>query len=74
VLSLSRLGNGVAVKAASWLVYVLIPNLNAVDIKPTVVGEASASWASIAAWGGYLAAYVIAVLLAASWVFRRKEF
>jgi Cu-processing system permease protein len=74
VLSLSRLGNGVVVKAASWLVYVLIPNLNAVDIKPTVVGEASASWASIAAWGGYLAAYVIAVLLAASWVFRRKEF
>ncbi|HEY5540380.1 MAG TPA: ABC transporter permease [Coriobacteriia bacterium] len=74
VLSLSRLGNGVVLKAASWIVYVLIPNLSAVDIKPTVVGEASASWASIAAWGGYLVAYIVVVLLAASWVFRRKEF
>jgi len=74
VLSLSRLGNGVVLKAASWIVYVLIPNLSAVDIKPTVVGEASASWASIAAWGGYLVAYIVVVVLAASWVFRRKEF
>ena len=74
VLSLSRLGNGVVLKAASWIVYVLIPNLSAVDIKPTVVGEASASWASIAAWAGYLVAYIVVVLLAASWVFRRKEF
>jgi Cu-processing system permease protein len=74
VLSLSRLGNGVVIKAASWLVYVLIPNLSAVDVKPMVVGEVSASWASIAAWGGYLVVYIVAVLLAASWVFRRKEF
>jgi Cu-processing system permease protein len=74
VLSLSRLGNGVVLKAASWIVYVLIPNLSAVDIKSTVVGEASASWASIAAWGGYLVAYIVVVVLAASWVFRRKEF
>jgi len=74
VLSLSRLGNGVVIKAASWVVYVLIPNLGAVDIKPAVVGEASASWASIAAWGGYLVAYIVVVVLAASWVFRRKEF
>ncbi len=74
VLSLSRLGSGVALKAASWIVYVLIPNLSAVDIKPTVVGEASASWASIAAWAGYLVAYIVVVVLAASWVFRRKEF
>jgi ABC-type transport system involved in multi-copper enzyme maturation permease subunit len=74
VLSLSRLGNGVVPKAASWIVYVLIPNLSAVDIKSTVVGEASASWASIAAWGGYLVAYIVVVVLAASWVFRRKEF
>ena len=74
VLSLSRLGNGVVLKAASWIVYVLIPNLSAVDIKPTVVGEASASWASIAAWAGYLVAYIVVVVLAASWVFRRKEF
>jgi len=74
VLSLSRLGNGVVIKAASWVVYVLIPNLGAVDIKPAVVGEASASWASIVAWGGYLVAYIVVVVLAASWVFRRKEF
>jgi ABC-type transport system involved in multi-copper enzyme maturation permease subunit len=74
VLSLSRLGNGVVIKAASWIVYVLIPNLSAVDVKPTVVGEASASWASIAAWVGYLVAYIVVVVLAASWVFRRKEF
>jgi len=74
VLSLSRLGNGVVIKAASWIVYVLIPNLSAVDVKPTVVGEASASWASIAAWAGYLVAYIVVVVLAASWVFRRKEF
>ena len=74
VLSLSRLGNGVVIKSASWIVYVLIPNLSAVDIKPTVVGEASASWASIAAWGGYLVAYIVVVVLAAAWVFRRKEF
>jgi Cu-processing system permease protein len=74
VLSLSRLGNGVVIKAASWIVYVLIPNLGAVDVKPMVVGEASASWASIAAWGGYLVAYIVVVVLAASWVFRRKEF
>ena len=74
VLSLSRLGNGVVIKAASWVVYVLIPNLGAVDIKPAVVGEASASWASIAAWAGYLVAYIVVVLLAASWVFHRKEF
>ena len=74
VLSLSRLGNGVVIKSASWIVYVLIPNLSAVDIKPTVVGEASASWASIAAWAGYLVAYIVVVVLAASWVFRRKEF
>jgi Cu-processing system permease protein len=74
VLSLSRMGNGVVVKAASWLVYVLIPNLSAVDVKPTVVGEASASWAGVAAWAGYLVVYIVAVLLAASWVFRRKEF
>jgi len=74
VLSLSRLGNGVVIKAASWVVYVLIPNLGAVDIKPAVVGEASASWASIAAWAGYLVAYIVVVVLAASWVFHRKEF
>ena len=74
VLSLSRLGNGVVIKAASWVVYVLIPNLGAVDIKPAVVGEASASWASIAAWAGYLVAYIVVVVLAAAWVFRRKEF
>jgi Cu-processing system permease protein len=74
VLSLSRLGHNALTEAFSWVVFVLIPNFTAVDIKPAVVGEQTAAWGSIAIWCGYLAAYVIAVLLLATFAFRRREF
>jgi Cu-processing system permease protein len=74
VLLLSQRGDNAVLKALSWVVFVIIPNLNAVDIKPAVVGEASPDWSLIAAWCGYLAAFATIALLAASWVFSRKEF
>jgi len=73
-LSLTELGQSALVKGLAWVVYIVIPNLNAVDIKPAVVGEASPDWALIAAWGGYLAAYTVLALVIASWLFSRKEF
>jgi hypothetical protein len=51
-----------------------VPNLSAVDIRASVVGEGAVSWVSLAAWCGYLLAYIVIVLLAATWAFRRKEF
>jgi len=74
VLSLSRLGHSAPIKALSWLIWVLIPNFPAVDIKGAVVGEGAVHWGSIALWVAYLAAYMTAVLLLAGWIFRRKEF
>ena len=74
VLSLTRLGEGEVLKALSWVVFIAIPNLAAVDAKPSVVGEGSIAWGQTALWLGYLIAYMIVALLAASWVFRRKEF
>lgn len=74
VLSLTRLGSSPLVKAASWIVFVAVPNLGAVDIKAVVVGEQASSPATIALWTGYLTAYTVVVLVAASLVFRRKEF
>jgi Cu-processing system permease protein len=74
VLSLTRLGESGVFRALSWLVFIAIPNLAAVDIKPAVVGEGSTDWGETALWLGYLVAYVVAALLAATFVFRRKEF
>jgi ABC-type transport system involved in multi-copper enzyme maturation permease subunit len=73
-LSLTNLGHSPLLKAASWAVYVVIPNLNAVDVKPAVVGESAPEWSLVAAWGAYLVAYAVLSLLLASWVFSRKEF
>ena len=74
VLALTDLGNAVVLKVASWVVFLVIPNLSAVDVKAVVVGEATADWSAIAAWAGYLVAYCVAALLLASVVFKRKEF
>jgi Cu-processing system permease protein len=74
VLSLTSLGHNAVLKAVSWVVFVVIPNLSAVDIKPAVVGEGTPQWTTIAAWGGYLAAFSVLALLAGSWLFSRKEF
>ena len=74
VLSLSRLGHNALTEALSWVVYVIIPNLSAVDVKAGVVGEKTLAWGQIGLWTAYLLAYVIVVLAFAALVFRRKEF
>jgi len=74
VLSLSRLGEGAVTEAVSWVVFVIIPNFNAVDVKAAVVGEMTIDWAAVALWGLYLMAYMVVALGAAAWVMRRKEF
>lgn len=74
VLALTRLGQNVVTEALSWVVYVLIPNLSAVDVKAAAVGEQTASWGSVTLWTGYLLAYCVVVLALAAAVFRRKEF
>ena len=74
VLSLTRLGESEVFRALSWAVFVAIPNLAAVDVKPAVVGEGAIDLGELALWLGYLVAYVIVALLAASWIFRRREF
>lgn len=74
VLSLSRIGAGPATEALSWVVFVLIPNFNGVDVKAAAVGEQSVEWGQVALWAAYLAAYVVVALAAATAVMRRKEF
>jgi ABC-type transport system involved in multi-copper enzyme maturation permease subunit len=74
VLSLTRLGRNPLTEALSWVVYVVIPNLSAVDVKAGVVGESTLSWVQIGVWTLYLLAYVVVVLALATLVFRRKEF
>jgi Cu-processing system permease protein len=74
VLSLSRLGHNVATEALSWVVYAIIPNLSAVDVKAGVVGEGTLAWDQIVLWTAYLLAYVVVVLALSTLVFRRKEF
>jgi len=74
VLALTRLGHNALTEALSWVVYVLVPNLSAIDVKSGVVGEATSTWGQIALWVSYLIAYVIVVLVLATLVFRRKEF
>ncbi len=74
VLSLSRVGAGALTEAVSWVVFVVIPNFNAVDVKAAAVGEMTVDWGSVALWAGYLVAYMAVALAAASLVMRRKEF
>jgi Cu-processing system permease protein len=74
VLSLTRLGHNAVTEGLSWVVYVIIPNLTAVDVKPAVVGESTLSWGGIGVWTLYLLAYAAVVLALATLVFRRKEF
>ncbi len=73
-LSLTK-GDTVAVfKFASRAVFVVVPNLSAIDVKPTVVGEGSLDWASLGLWSLYAVAYMVVALTIATLVFRRKEF
>jgi ABC-type transport system involved in multi-copper enzyme maturation permease subunit len=74
VLALTRLGHNVVTEALSWVVYVIVPNLSAVDVKAGVVGEDTLAWGEIGLWTVYLLAYVVVVLALATLVFRRKEF
>ncbi len=74
VLALTRLGHSIVTEALSWVVYVVIPNLSAVDVKAGVVGENTLAWSEILVWTAYLLAYVVVVLALATLVFRRKEF
>jgi len=74
VLALTRLGKNPLTEALSWIVYVIIPNFSAVDVKAGVVGEQTLAWDQIGLWAAYLLAYVVVVLALATLVFRRKEF
>ncbi len=74
VLSLTRLGENAVTEALSWVVYVVIPNFSAVDVKAGVVGEQTLAGGQLALWTVYLLAYVVVVLALATLVFRRKEF
>jgi len=74
VLSLTRLGHNAVTEGLSWIVYVIIPNFSAVDVKAGVVGESTLAWSQIGLWTAYLLAYVVVVLALATLVFRRKEF
>jgi ABC-type transport system involved in multi-copper enzyme maturation permease subunit len=74
VLSLTRLVKNPVTQAFSWVVYVVIPNLSAVDVKAGVVGEQTLSWGEIGLWTLYLLAYAVVVLALGVVIFRRKEF
>ena len=74
VLSLTRLGKNPLTEALSWVVYVIIPNFSAIDVKAGVVGEQTLAWGRIGLWVVYLLAYIVVALAAAAAVFRRKEF
>jgi Cu-processing system permease protein len=74
VLQLTRLGKNPLTEALSWVVYVVIPNFSAVDVKAGVVGESTLAWGQITLWTAYLLAYVVVILAVATVIFRRKEF
>jgi Cu-processing system permease protein len=74
VLALTRLGRSAITEALSWIVYVIVPNLSAIDVKAGVVGEDTLAWGAIGLWTAYLLAYVVVVLALATLVFHRKEF
>jgi len=62
VLALTRLGKNPVTEALSWVVYVIIPNFSAVDVKAGAVGEQALAWGQIGLWTAYLLAYVVVVL------------
>ena len=74
VLALTRIGKNPLTEALSWVVYVIIPNFSAVDVKAGVVGETTLAWGQVALWTAYLLAYMVVVLALAALVFGRKEF
>lgn len=74
VLALTRLGKNPVTEALSWVIYVIIPNFSAVDVKAGVVGEQTLAWGQIGLWTLYLLSYVVVVLALGALVFRRKEF
>jgi len=74
VLALTRLGKNPATEALSWVVFVIIPNFSAVDVKAGVVGEQTLAWGQIGLWTAYLLAYIVVALALATVIFRRKEF
>lgn len=74
VLSLTRLGESAVTEVLSWVVYVVIPNFSAVDVKAGVVGEQTLASGQLALWTLYMLAYVVVVLGMATLIFRRKEF
>jgi len=73
VLSLSRLGHSGAAHVLSTAVFFVVPNLSAVDLRAAVVGEAGHGGALLF-WCAYLVAYLVIALVAATWIFARKEF
>jgi len=74
VLALTRLGKNPLTEALSWVIYIIVPNFSAVDVKAGVVGEQTLAWGQVGVWTAYLLAYVVVVLALATLVFRRKEF
>ena len=62
VLSLTRLGKNPVTEALSWVVYVIVPNFSAVDVKAGAVGEQALAWGQIGLWTAYLLAYVVVAL------------
>ena len=74
VLALTRLGKNPLTEALSWVVYVIIPNFAAVDVKAGAVGEQTLAWGQVGAWVLYLLAYMVVALAFATLIFRRKEF
>ncbi len=74
VLSLTEWSKSPASTVLARTVFVVVPNLSAVDLRAPIVGEVSADWAAIGGWVVYLLAYVTLTLIAATLVFRRKEF
>ena len=75
VLALTRLGQNPVTEALSWVVYVIIPNLSAVDVKAGVVGESTLAWGAdrpvdgVPCWPTWSSCWRWPTL-----VFRRKEF
>jgi ABC-2 type transport system permease protein len=74
VLALTRLGKNPVTEVFSWVVYVVIPNFSAVDVKAGAVGEQTLAWSQVGLWTAYLLAYVVVALALSAVIFRRREF
>ena len=74
VLSLSEWSKNPVSTILARAVFLVVPNLSAVDLRAAIVGETTADWLAIGAWTLYLFAYVTLTLIVATVVFRRKEF